>query len=93
MNYEDAVKQISPELYATFKRSLEVGRWPDGRQMTAEQREHCLQAIIAYDALHTPETKRVGHIAVNGKADAETPCSTPGDTDTLRWAENSKNKN
>ena len=62
MNYEDMVKQISPELYATFKRSLERGRWPDGREMTAEQREHCLQAVIAYDALHKPEQERVGFI-------------------------------
>ena len=89
MNYEDAVKQISPELYGTFKRSLEVGRWPDGRTMTTEQREHCLQAIIAYESLHTPESERIGHIAK--RPDSETPCDQKDRPDTLRWADEPNN--
>ncbi len=62
MNYQDLVEQITPELYTTFKRALELGRWPDGREMTAEQREHCLGAVIAYDQLHHAEQERVGYI-------------------------------
>lgn len=81
MQYRDLVKQLTPELYATFKRSLERGCWPDGRKMTAEQRENCLQAIIAYDQLHTPEQERVGYIE---KSD----CST--DEQPLRWSEHSE---
>ena len=81
MNYEDLVRQITPELYATFKRSLELGRWPDGREMTTEQREHCLQAVIAYDQMHTPETERVGYIDRGRKA-----VRSPGE-ETLRWAD------
>jgi uncharacterized protein YeaC (DUF1315 family) len=87
VNYEDAVKQITPELYATFKRSLEIGRWPDGRAMTAEQKEHCLQAVIAYDALHTPAGERVGHIERDQGA-----CASKDVPDTLRWADGDKHE-
>jgi uncharacterized protein YeaC (DUF1315 family) len=80
MNYEELVRQITPELYATFRRSLEIGRWPDGRPMTAQQREHCLQAVIAYDQLHTPEAERVGYIDRGAKA------ARSGTEQTLRWA-------
>ena len=76
----DLVRQISPELYATFKRSLERGRWPDGREMTAEQREHCLQAVIAYDQLRRNEPERVGYIDRGRKADSDS-------AERLRWAE------
>ncbi len=62
MKYQDLVEQITPELYASFKRALELGRWPDGREMTAEQRSHCMDAVIAYDQLHHSEEQRVGYI-------------------------------
>ena len=81
MNYEDLVRQITPELYATFKRSLELGRWPDGREMTAAQREHCLRAVIAYDQMNTPETERVGYIDRGRRA------APSSGEQTLRWAD------
>lgn len=68
MNYQDLVEQITPELYTTFKRALEVGKWPDGSEMTQEQRTHCLDAVIAYDQLHLAEEERVGYIDKGRKA-------------------------
>lgn len=63
MNFEDAAKQISPEIYERFKQALELGKWPDGRELTKEQKEICLQAIIVYeDAMDIPESERVGFI-------------------------------
>lgn len=78
MDYRDLVEQLTPELYATFKRSLERGYWPDGRKMSEAQRENCLQAIIAYDQLRTPEHERVGYVE-------KTSCST--EEQPLRWRE------
>ncbi len=83
MDYQEVVKQITPELYQTFKRSLELGKWPDGRQMSVEQKQHCLQAVIAYDALHTPKDQRVGHVDAGPKA-----CASDAPA-TLRWASDS----
>ncbi len=71
MKYQDLVEQITPELYSTFRRALELGRWPDGREMTPEQRTHCLDAVIAYDQLHHPEEERVGFIDRSRKPAAE----------------------
>ena len=78
MDYREMVKQLTPELYATFKRSLERGHWPDGKKMTEEQREHCLQAVIAYDQLHRPEQERVGYIEKSSCSSGAQP---------LRWSE------
>jgi GlpG protein len=62
MDYQQLLTQLSPELVATFKRSLELGRWPDGSPMSEEQREHTLRAVIAYESMHLPEEERVGYI-------------------------------
>ncbi len=62
MDYMRLLEELSPELVATFKRALELGRWPDGQLMTNAQREHCMQAVIAYDSMRLPERERVGYI-------------------------------
>jgi uncharacterized protein YeaC (DUF1315 family) len=80
VKYEDVVRQITPELYATFKRSIEQGRWPDGRRLTEAQREHCMQAMIAYDQLHKTEIERVGFIDRKHKAG-----DAGQSVQTMRW--------
>ncbi|KZZ78066.1 hypothetical protein A3765_08295 [Oleiphilus sp. HI0130] len=63
MNFEDAAKQIDPEIYERFKQALELGKWPDGRALTRDQKELCLQAVIVYENAHNvPEKERVGYI-------------------------------
>lgn len=63
MNFEDAAKQLDPEIYERFKKALELGKWPDGRELTREQKELCLQTVIVYEEAHdVPETERVGYI-------------------------------
>lgn len=86
MKYQDLVEQITPELYASFKRALELGRWPDGRELTAEQRSHCMDAVIAYDQLHLSEEHRVGYIDRGRKQQAwesRTGKSPSGDAEQL----------
>jgi len=62
MDYQQAIDKMSPEIYGNLKKALEQGRWPDGRSMTPEQREHALAAVIAWGELHLPEHERVGFI-------------------------------
>ncbi len=69
MKYQDMVEQLTPELVATFKQSLELGHWPDGRELTQSQREHCMGAIIGFEQAHLPEEERVGYINKGRKAD------------------------
>jgi Uncharacterized protein conserved in bacteria len=65
-NWKDLVASMSPELHASLKTAVELGRWPNGDRLTPAQREYCLQAIIAWDELHLPEEERVGYIDRTG---------------------------
>ena len=62
MDYQELVASLTPDVYANLKQAVELGKWPDGKKLTKEQQAHCLQAIIAYDAVHKPEQERVGYI-------------------------------
>jgi hypothetical protein len=63
MTYEDLIERLDPTVYQNLKRSLELGKWPDGRKMTPEQRATTLEALIVYEDRHNiaPE-ERVGYI-------------------------------
>lgn len=54
--------QMSRDVYESLRRSVELGRWPDGRTLTQEQRQTSLQAVIAWEAMHLPEQQRSGYI-------------------------------
>ena len=62
MDYLDLVETMTPEVYSRLKRSVELGKWPDGRPLSREQRETCMQAIIAWGDKHLPAEERVGFI-------------------------------
>ncbi|MFA5495655.1 MAG: DUF1315 family protein [Porticoccaceae bacterium] len=62
MDYQQLLKSLTPEVYENLKRAVELGKWPNGESLTPQQRETCLQAVIAWDALHKPEQERVGYI-------------------------------
>ena len=62
MNFQQMISQITPEIYNNLKTAIEIGRWPDGRTVTPEQRETSLQAVIAYETQHVPEEERTGYI-------------------------------
>ena len=75
MNIEQMLRALTPEIYDRFKQAIEIGKWSDGRKLSAEQKELCLQAIIAYDIEHKPESERVGFIAPK----KHTPCGSPAE--------------
>jgi uncharacterized protein YeaC (DUF1315 family) len=82
MDYRQLIENMNPAVYQSLKRSVETGRWPDGRSLTAGQREAALQAVIAWGKLHLPETEQVGYIDRGHKAGAS--CDDPLAT-TLKW--------
>ena len=55
-------QNLSPEVYQNLKRALELGKWPDGKTLSPEHRETCMQAIISYEALHVAEEERAGYL-------------------------------
>ena len=69
MTYEEVIERLDPTVYQNLKRSIELGKWPDGRKLTPEQREISLQAVIYYENKHNiPEEERVGFIDRGEKA-------------------------
>ena len=86
MDYQQMIESLTPELYRSLKRAVEVGRWPDGSRLTPEQREHAMQAIIAWGERHLDATERVGYIDKGRKA-GDT-CGEPEEM-PLNWQERS----
>lgn len=82
MDFELLLQQITPEVYENLKRAVEIGKWPDGRLVTDEQRELCMQAVLAYDLKYLPEEERVGFIDRGSKEDGEV-CSDSNDVQSI----------
>ncbi len=53
---------ITPAIYQQLKRAVELGKWPTGEKISKEQRELCLQAVIAYEEKHINPEERTGYI-------------------------------
>ena len=49
MDFLQLAESLSPEIYEIFKNAVELGKWPDGRTLTAEQKQICIQAIMLYE--------------------------------------------
>lgn len=52
MNFEQLIQNMPEETYLKLKHAVEIGKWADGISLTAAQKEHSLQAVIAYQTLH-----------------------------------------
>jgi len=62
MDYQSLLETLTPELYQRFLRALETGRWPDGTEVSAQQRENCMRAVIAWGEVNLPQDQRIGFI-------------------------------
>ncbi len=76
------IESMTAETYASLRRAVELGKWPDGRKLTPEQREHAMQAVIAWGQQHLSEQERVGYIDKGHKAGEQ--CDDPAET-PLNW--------
>ena len=80
--YRDSVRQMDRQIYDQLLTSLATGRWPDGRTLTADQREHTMQAVITWGEIHLPPEERVGFIDKGAKAE-----EGQDEPATLTWKE------
>jgi hypothetical protein len=53
---------LTPDIVANLKRAVELGKWPDGKRLTPDQLETCLQAVIVWEKKHLPVTEHSGYI-------------------------------
>ncbi len=62
MNKNTILASLTPEIVASFREAIEIGKWADGRKLTAEQRQTCLQAVMVWEHEHLPPEERIGYI-------------------------------
>lgn len=68
MNIEQLIASMTPEIYQNMKEAVELGRWGDGREMSPDQKELSVEAMIRYEHLNNiPETERVGYVDMTNK--------------------------
>ncbi|AGZ34302.1 DUF1315 domain-containing protein [Pseudomonas sp. SWI6] len=60
--FAQMIENITPEIYASLKTAVEIGKWSDGRKLTPEQKELSLQAVIAWEMKNLPEEQRTGYM-------------------------------
>ncbi|MDN3520075.1 YeaC family protein [Halomonas ramblicola] len=63
MTFERMIQQMTPTIYASLKQAVALRKWPDGRLLTPEQTELCLEAVMRYEHENqVPEEQRVGYL-------------------------------
>jgi len=69
VTYDELIERLDPTVYRNLKQAIELGKWPDGRVISREQRAICLEAVIYYENKHNvPEEERVGYLDRGEKA-------------------------
>ncbi|MFB6401323.1 YeaC family protein [Pseudomonas putida] len=71
--FAQMIENITPEIYESLKLAVEIGKWSDGRKLTAEQKELSLQAVIAWEMKNLPEDQRTGYMGPQECASRSAP--------------------
>jgi len=71
MRFNDLLFALTPERYEVLKKSVELGKWPDGRLLTMDEREGALQVLIAYDIRYKAVEDRIGYVDTHKKTACE----------------------
>jgi uncharacterized protein len=90
VNINTLLQSLTPTVYDNLKRAIELGKWPDGTRLTSEQRQMCMQAVIAYEQQHLPPEKHTGHIPYEAHdhcASDEDNHSDHQDEKPIKWIE------
>ena len=61
-SFAHLISNITQDVYESLKLAVEIGKWPDGRKLTQEQKELSLQAVIAWEIQNLPEEERTGYM-------------------------------
>jgi len=56
MHIDQLINAMSPHVYEILKQGVEIGKWPNGIELTAEQREKATQAMMLYQGTHLAQT-------------------------------------
>ena len=60
MDIDRILEKVTPQIHEAMQKAVATGRWANGVELTAAQRENCLQVIIAWDLRNRATEERVG---------------------------------
>ncbi|MGM3172626.1 YeaC family protein [Dickeya lacustris] len=68
MELDDVINSMTPEIYQRLMTAVELGKWPDGVALTAQQKENSLQMVMLWQARHNQEAD---HMTINMRGEIE----------------------
>ncbi|MBJ3813940.1 DUF1315 family protein [Shimwellia pseudoproteus] len=68
MNLDDMITSLTPEVYQRLATAVELGKWPDGVALTAEQKENCLQLVMLWQSRNNHDAQ---HMTLNTQGQIE----------------------
>ncbi|MBF7689195.1 MULTISPECIES: YeaC family protein [Acinetobacter] len=71
MNIEQMLSVLDADIVKRLKTAVEIGKWPNGIVLSKEQRETCMQAVLAWEYTHLPEDERTGYIDKGKKKEGD----------------------
>lgn len=87
MNVQQLLNNITPDIYNNLKRAIELGKWPDGNKISQEQRQLCMQAVIAYEHTHLEPEQHTGFIPPEPHSSCADDHEHPEQDKPLKWVE------
>ena len=59
MSLESLIEGMTEDVYQRLATAVELGKWPDGVALTAEQKENCLQLVMLWQARNNTEAQHM----------------------------------
>lgn len=71
MDFESLIARMDAMTCASLRQAVEIGKFPDGRRLTDEQKSLCMEAVLRWEALNCSPEERTGYIDRGAKKDGE----------------------
>lgn len=78
MEYNQLIAQLTPEVYLRLKTAIEIGKWPDGRPLSQDQKASCMEAVLRYQTMKLDAQEHSGYMSDKC---ASSSASTPKESD------------
>lgn len=62
MDKQAILSALTPEIVDKFRLAISLGKWEDGRKLTQEQRQTCMQAVMVWEHEFLAVEERTGYI-------------------------------
>lgn len=76
LTFDEIIDRITPDMHANLQRTVQLGRFADGRRLTREQQADLLHTLMAWEAKNLPEEQRSGFLGQKNCGSAKSAPST-----------------